>query len=61
MKKITKYLNEVVSEIKKVTWPTKKQTIDKTILVVVASLVVALYIGGLDYIFQQMMAFLINN
>jgi preprotein translocase subunit SecE len=61
MKKITKYLNEVVSEIKKVTWPTKKQTTDKTILVIAVSLAVALYIGGLDYIFQQMMAFLINN
>ena len=61
MKQITKYINEVLSEIKKVTWPTQKQTIDKTMLVVVVSVVVAVYIGGLDYVFQQLMTVLISS
>jgi preprotein translocase subunit SecE len=49
----TTYLREVIQEIKKVTWPSREQTQNMTILVIIASLIVGLYIGLLDYIFQQ--------
>lgn len=35
--------------MKKVTWPTKKETYNYTILVIVISLVVAAFLGILDY------------
>lgn len=59
MKKVISYLKEVVLELKKVSWPDKQQTIDKTVLVIIVSAVMALYIGGLDLLFQQMINFLI--
>jgi preprotein translocase subunit SecE len=49
----TTYLREVVREIKKVSWPSREQTQNMTLLVIVASLIVGLYIGILDYIFQR--------
>jgi preprotein translocase subunit SecE len=54
------YLREVRDELQKVTWPTRKQTIQKTTLVVAVSVAVGLYIGLLDYLFTQLTALLIK-
>ena len=51
MNKIINYIKASIEELKKVTWPTKKETYLYTVLVIVISLVVAAYLGGLDYIF----------
>jgi len=60
MKFIKKYIKQVVSELKKVTWPSKEQTINQTVLVVIVSLVVAVYIGGIDYLLQQLVLTLVG-
>lgn len=44
------FLREVVSELKKVNWPTKNETIRLTGVVIIISAVVAAFIGGLDWI-----------
>ena len=51
MFKITEYINLSIQEMKKVTWPTKKETYNYTLLVIGISIAVALFLGGLDYIF----------
>ena len=48
--KIVTFLKEVKLEMKKVNWPTRQETLRYTIIVVGASLVVAAYLGGLDFI-----------
>ena len=53
--KIKLFLKEVRLEIKKVNWPTRKETIKYTIIVVALSLVVAVFLGGLDFIFQYLL------
>lgn len=53
MSKITTYFKESAAELKKVTWPTKKETYNYTILVIGISLGVAIFLGLLDYIFTQ--------
>lgn len=57
---IKNYIQEVTQELKKVSWPGKEQTINKTVLVIVVSLIVAVYIGGIDFILKQIMKSLIN-
>lgn len=52
MSKISRYLQESLEEMKKVTWPTKKETSNYTWLVIAISLAVAAFLGILDYIFQ---------
>lgn len=42
------FFKEVVAELKKVTWPTRQETIKLTVMVIVISLVVGAFIGGLD-------------
>jgi len=52
MKKLTNYIKASIEEMKKVTWPTKKETKNYTLLVIGISLAVAAFLGTLDYIFS---------
>ena len=49
MNKAVKYILESRSELKKVVWPSKKETTNYTLLVIGISLGVALFFGILDY------------
>ena len=61
MQKITDYLKASVEEMKKVTWPTKKETYNYTLLVIFISLGVALFLGLLDLVFAKGLEYLIIN
>jgi preprotein translocase subunit SecE len=50
--KLANFLKEVRLELKKVTWPTRQETIRFTLLVIGVSAGVALFLGGLDYLFS---------
>ena len=52
MTRIRRYLDEVWSELKKVSWPTREQVRNLTVLVFAISFVVGLYITLLDTIFR---------
>jgi len=53
MNKLTQFLKEVRQEVRKVTWPTKEETIRYSLMVVIASLLVAVYLGGIDYVVAE--------
>ena len=53
--KIVTFFQEVKMEIKKVNWPTKKETIRYTLIVIAISIAVAIYLGGLDFIFTTIL------
>lgn len=55
MKKIYNFIVDAKAELLKVNWPTKKQTIDYTLIIIGVSLAVALFLGGLDYIFGMIL------
>ena len=46
----SKWLHELKVELKKVQWPTKKQTINNTLIVIACVLVVGLFIWVFDFI-----------
>jgi len=50
--KITTFLKEVKVELKKVNWPTRHETIKYTLIVIGISLVVMIFLGGLDFVFS---------
>ncbi len=61
MNKLTNYIKASIEEMKKVTWPTKKETYNYTLLVVGISLGVAALLGAFDYIFSIGFEFFINK
>ncbi len=49
--KLSNYIMESVAELKKVSWPTPKETRNYTLLVIGVSLAVAFFLGALDLVF----------
>ena len=47
------FLKEVRDELRKVVWPTRSEMIKLTAVVVAVSAVVAVYLGGLDFVFAK--------
>jgi preprotein translocase subunit SecE len=58
--KIVNYIKSSIEEMKKVTWPTKKETYNYTLLVILISLGVAAFLGALDFIFSTLLQMAIN-
>ncbi len=52
MDKLFNYFKGAYAEMRKVSWPTKKETYNYTILVIGVSLAMAAFLGGLDYLFN---------
>ena len=55
IKKIIDYLKRVYTELRKVTWPTRSELINSTIVVIIISAIVALIIFILDTIFSNLL------
>lgn len=51
---IIKYLKSTFAELKHVNWPTKKQALVYTVLIIVLSIVSAAYLGALDWAFTSL-------
>ena len=56
-----RYLKEVKSELKKVTWPTSKQVVRDTLTVIVIVAISALFIGVIDLVFKNIVSFSVGN
>ena len=55
MQPVITYLKETRGELKHVSWPTRKQTIAYTVLVIALSILVAVYLGLLDFGFSTLL------
>jgi preprotein translocase subunit SecE len=51
VERVRNYLNEVWIELNRVDWPTRRELISSTIVVVVVLLVLAIYLGIFDYLY----------
>lgn len=61
MNKLTLYFKDSYIELsKKVTWPTWSQLQNSAIVVMVASVIFALVIFGMDIVFKNIMTFIYN-
>jgi len=54
------FLKEVRDELKKVVWPTRPEVIRLTTVVIMVSLIVGVYLGGLDLILTKILAIFIK-
>ena len=52
MIKLSDYIKETKGEMKHVSWPTKKETTDFTVLVIAISITVGVLLGVFDFIFR---------
>ena len=53
--RIINYIKDTKSEMKHVSWPTRKQSVVFTILVIVVSILVSLFLGFFDFSFGKLL------
>ncbi|RME33589.1 MAG: preprotein translocase subunit SecE [Deltaproteobacteria bacterium] len=58
--KTTEFLGNVKTELKKVTWPTRKDTYGSTIVVIVLVLLVAVFLWAVDSALSTVIRMLLN-
>lgn len=57
---VTRYLRETNAELKKVSWPARQDAMQLTGLVLVVVVISSAILGLLDYVFAQVVRFVIS-
>lgn len=58
--KIGKFLNEVKIELKKVSWSTREELKDSTIIVLISILILGAFIGAFDFFMSKVISMVIK-
>ncbi len=48
------FVQEVLAEFRKVSWPTRQELVNSTTVVVVVTLVLAFFLGGVDIVLARL-------
>ncbi|OIO46877.1 MAG: preprotein translocase subunit SecE [Parcubacteria group bacterium CG1_02_37_51] len=59
MGKLIQYFKDSKVELKKVVWPTKKETTKHTLIVIGVSIFVAAFLGAVDYLLNLLLELVI--
>jgi len=57
---IVRYLKETRAELRKVTWPSREEAINLTIIVVAVTTAMAAFLGVIDYLFSKLFGLIIR-
>ena len=60
MNKVAKFINEVKLELKKVSWATRRELINSTIVVIVSVIILAVFIGLCDFAWSTIINFILR-
>jgi len=55
MRGLTNYIKNSIAELQKVVWPTRKQAIALTVLIIVVSVILGLILAGLDVVWRNIL------
>ena len=61
MNKAIQFLKESVSELKKSTWLSRQEVVQSTFLVMIVVALVALYVGGIDFILTRLLGLVVGG
>ena len=60
MQKIMQFLSDAKAELKKVTWPSRKQTMASTLVVIIIVFIMAIYFGIIDFGLAKLIKFILG-
>ena len=53
LRRAQEFVREVVAEFRKVTWPSRQELINSTVVVIAVTVVVALFLGAVDVVLAR--------
>ncbi len=57
---LVRYLKETRAEVRKVSWPTREEAINLTLIVLAVTIAMAIFLGAVDFIFQNLIRLLVH-
>ena len=58
--KVKKFVSEVLAEMKKVSWTTRRELVDSTLIVILSSFLLGIFVGVIDFAFSKGVAVIIK-
>ena len=56
---VKRFYRETIGELRKVTWPTRQEAINLTVIVLIVVFSMAALLGTVDYMFNELIAWII--
>jgi preprotein translocase subunit SecE len=53
LRRAQEFVREVIAEFRKVTWPSREELINSTVVVITVTVVVALFLGSVDIVLAK--------
>lgn len=60
MSKLTEYFKDTKAELKHVNWPSRRQILSSTVVIIILSVIVGYYLGVFDFIFSKLLGQVIS-
>ena len=60
IEKIKQFYLEARGELKKVTWPTRQQTLSATWVVIIMTIVIAIFLGLVDLVLSSLIKYILR-
>jgi len=60
IEKIKQFYLEARGELKKVTWPTRQQTISATWVVIIMTIVIGIFLGFVDFVLSTLIKYILR-
>lgn len=57
---LVQFLKEVRTELKKVSWPAKKEVVGSTVVVIVSVFILSFFLGAIDITLQKLLTFVVR-
>lgn len=61
MNRVLDFLGEVRVELSKVVWPTPNTTIRLTVIVILVTITVGFFVGGIDFVLTKLLEILLQK
>jgi preprotein translocase subunit SecE len=58
--KVGEYLRDTRGELRKVSWPTRKQATNLTLIVLAVTVAMAIFLGAVDLLFATLISFIVS-
>jgi preprotein translocase subunit SecE len=59
--KVQRFFSDTINELKKVSWPTRREAIRLTEIVIVVIFLMALILGGLDWVYAKFFGLILGG
>jgi preprotein translocase subunit SecE len=59
--RVREFVQEVLAEFRKVTWPSRQELVNSTVVVIVVTVVVAFFLGGVDIVLARVVEWLLGG